>query len=362
MKLEGYKVLNENFEFEPLTLEFDEKITSISKSVDKGNGYIVPGFFDVHTHAAVDQDFMGFTDIDEYIYYMYSNGITTFYPTSCCGPIDEVAKAAAVCKDKEEIEGLNIEGPFICTKYRGAHREEYIYEAYIEALYKIQEASGGKVKLITVAPEVGQNMEFIAKASELGVHVSLGHTACDFETACAAIDAGADHITHLYNAMSPLHHRKSGLIGAAFDKDVYVEIIGDGVHVAPEVVRLTYKAIGEDRLLLISDSMAATGLSDGEYILGGAMKAIVTDGLAYTEDGALAGSTHNIYEMVKSVNKMGVPLESAIKMATYTPAKSVGVSDKGIISLGKCADFAVLDNNFEVVQTIKNGKIVFSVC
>jgi len=362
MKLEGYNVLNENFEFEPLTVEFEDRITALKKSDKEGMGYIIPGFIDVHTHAAIDQDFMDFTDIDEYIYYMYSNGITTFYPTNCCAPIDEIAKAAAVCKDREEIEGINIEGPFINAAYKGAHREEYIFEAYIEALYKLQEASGGKVKLITVAPEIGQNMEFIAKATELGVHVSLGHTACDFQTACAAIDAGADHITHLFNAMPPLHHRKSGLIGAAFDKDVFVEIIGDGVHVAPEVVRLAYKAIGEDRLLLISDSMSATGLSDGEYLLGGVMKVNVTDGLAYTEDGALAGSTHNIYEMVKSVHRMGIPLEKAIKMATYTPARSVGETEKGIISVGKCADFVILDENFDVVQTIKNGKTVFSVC
>ena len=362
MKLEGYSVLNENFEFEALSLEFDEKITSIEKSDKPCKGYVIPGFIDVHTHAAIDQDFMSYTDIDEYIYYMYSNGITTFYPTSCCAPVDEIVKAAAFCKDKKEIEGINIEGPFINTAYKGAHREEYICEAYIDALYKIQEAAGGKVKLITVAPEVGQNMEFIAKAAEMGIHVSLGHTACDFDTACAAIDAGADHITHLFNAMPPLHHRKSGLIGAAFDRDVYVELIGDGVHVAPEVVRLTYRAIGDDRLVLISDSMAATGLDDGEYLLGGVIKAIVTDGMAYTEDGALAGSTHNVYEMVKSVHKMGIPLEKAIKMATYTPAKSVGETEKGIISVGKCADFVILDENFEVVQTIKNGNIVFSVC
>ena len=362
MKLEGYKVLNERFEFEPLDVEFDEKITSLSESEDRNKGYIIPGFVDVHTHGAIGQDFMNFSNTEEYIYYMYSNGITTFYPTTICAPIDTLCEAVSVYKDMEVIEGVHIEGPFINVKYKGAHNEQYIYEAYTEALYKLQEASGGKVKIITVAPEVGQNMEFIAKAAEMGIHVSLGHTDCDFATACSAIDAGADHITHLYNAMPPLHHRKSGLVGAAFDKDVFVEIIGDGFHVAPEVVRLTYKAIGDDRLLLISDSMEATGLSDGEYMLGGIMKVNVVDGMAYVESGAIAGSTHNIYQMVKSVNRMGIPIESAVKMATYTPAKSVGISDKGIISEGKCADLVVLDNNFDVVQTIKNGKTVFSVC
>ncbi len=361
MLLEGYKVLNNRFEFDNLWIDYEHNILDMGKS-EKNifNGYVIPGLIDVHTHGVVGQDSMHIKDFDAYSNFMYAKGITTFYPTTISAPISALKEAVCQFKNLDAVSGLNLEGPFLNAVFCGAHRPEYICEACLESLYTLQDASGGKVKLITVAPEIGQNMEFIAKAAQLGVHVSLGHSACDYETALAAVEAGADHITHLFNAMSPLHHRKSGLPGAAFDRQVYTEIIGDGIHISPEVVRLSYRAIGEDRLLLISDSMMATGLADGMYTLGD-MDVKVKDGIAYTNDGALAGSTSTLYDMVRSVHAMGIPIEKAIKMASYTPAKSVGEKDIGILEPGKRADFVILDKDWSVLQTVRNGQIVYSV-
>lgn len=360
MTLDGYKVLNDRFEFQNLRLEYNEKIESFLPSEStEFKGYIIPGLVDVHTHGVIGQDANHMSDIESYIEYMYSKGITTFYPTTVSASLESLAEAVSVFKDDVRISGLNIEGPFLNKDFKGAHDENVLCEAYLELLYTLQEKSGNKVKLMTVAPEIGRNMEFIAKATEAGVHISLGHSACDYETAVTAMEAGADHITHLFNAMKPLHHRNSGLVGAAFDKNFYVEIITDGIHVCPEVVRLAYHAIGSDRLLIISDCMAATGLADGNYKLGD-LDVVVKDSVAHTLDGAIAGSTHTIYDMVRSVANMGIPMEEAIKMATKTPADSVGETEIGVLSAGKKADFVILDKDFSVLQTIRGGETVYS--
>ncbi len=361
MTLNGYKVLNEAFRFEKATLSFDAEIQSVVKEDgDEFCGYIIPGLVDIHTHGVIGEDSMDVEKYEDYVYFMYSKGITTFYPTSVTASVSDMEKMVSFFKDKEEIEGINIEGPYINATMRGAHDEKLICEGDIGVLYRLQELSGNKIKLITVAPEIGQNLEFIAKATEMGIKVSLGHTACDYETAVTAFHAGADHVTHLFNAMSPLHHRKSGLIGAAFDKPFFVEIICDGIHVVPEVVRMAYKVLGSDRMILISDCMSATGLADGNYMLGG-LPITVDDGIARTEDGALAGSTSSLYDMVRSVIRMGVPVEEAIRMATETPAKSVNETQIGVIKPGMQADFVILDKDFSVVQTVKKGKTVYSV-
>ncbi|MBR3942261.1 MAG: N-acetylglucosamine-6-phosphate deacetylase [Clostridia bacterium] len=361
MKLSGYKVLNEAFRFEKATLSFDEEILSLTQEDgDDFNGYIIPGLVDIHTHGVMGEDSMCVEKYDDYVYFMYSNGITTFYPTSVTASVEDMEKMVSFFREKEEIEGINIEGPYINAKMRGAHDDKLICEGDIGVLYRVQELAGNKIKLITVAPEIGQNLEFIAKATEMGIKVSLGHTACDYETAVTAFDAGADHVTHLFNAMSPLHHRQSGLIGAAFDKPFYTEIICDGIHVVPEVVRMAYKVLGSDRMILISDCMSATGLGDGEYMLGG-LHVTVDDSIARTDDGAIAGSTSSLYDMVRSVVRMGIPMEEAIKMATLTPAKSVNESKIGMIKPGMQADFVILDKDFSVVQTVKKGKTVYSV-
>lgn len=360
MNLSGYKVLDSDFEFKTMSLSYSDKITDmIPEDTKDFNGYIIPGLVDIHTHGVIGEDAMHVDKFEEYVYFMYSKGITTFYPTSVTATSEDMEKMAVFFADKEEITGINIEGPYINAKMKGAHQEKLICEGDIGVLYRLQELSGNKIKLITVAPEIGQNLEFITKAVDLGITVSLGHTACDYETAVTAFNAGANHVTHLFNAMSPLHHRQSGLIGAAFDKPFYVEIICDGIHVVPEVVRMAYKVLGSERMILISDSMQATGLADGEYLLGG-LKTKVEDGIARTEDGALAGSTSTLYDMMRSVIRMGIPVEEAVRMATETPAKSVGETKIGVLKPGMQADFVILDKDFEVVQTVKGGKTVFS--
>ncbi len=224
----------------------------------------------------------------------------------------------------------------------------------------LNEASGNIVKLLAIAPEQEGAMELIEQRHK-DVVMSLAHTATDYETAVKAFEKGASHVTHLYNAMNPYTHRAPGLIGAAADKEkVEVELICDGVHIHPAAVRTTFKIFGDDRIILISDSMRATGLDDGDYTLGG-QYVKVTGNLAALKDGTIAGSVTNLMDCMRTaVLKMGIPLESAVKCAAVNPAKSVGIYDRhGSISVGKKADVVLLSQEgLELRNIIMDGKLL----
>jgi N-acetylglucosamine-6-phosphate deacetylase len=251
-----------------------------------------------------------------------------------------------------------LEGPFIAKEKKGAQKEDHIIPANKEMLNDLQDKADGLIKLVTIAPETEGAMECIQDLKD-EFHFSIGHTMADYETACKAFEAGADHVTHLYNAMKPSNHREPSVAeAAADDSDVFVELICDGIHLHPSVVRNAFRIYGDDRVVLISDSMRATGMTDGEYTLGG-QEVAVKGALATLADGTIAGSVTNLYECMKKAISMGIPKEVAIKAATVNPARSIGVDKEvGSIEVGKKADILVVNEELVLEKVILGGKVL----
>ena len=331
--------------------------------IDATDMYVIPGLIDVHLHGCVGYDFCDGNRIalEQITSYELSSGITTICPTSMTfeeKKLKEIFVNAATFDNKRgaRIAGINMEGPFISPHKIGAQNAKYIQLPNIEMFNRLQEVANGLIKIVNIAPELDNAMEFIEKFRD-DVKISIAHTNADYNTSIRAFENGANHVTHLYNAMPSLHHRNPGVIGAAADKEnVYVELITDGIHVDGTVVRATFKMFGEDRIVFVSDSMEACGMVDGEYMLGG-QKVYVTDKKALLSDGTIAGSATNLMDCVRNaVNRMNIPLEKAVKCATENPAKSLGIYDKyGSIDEGKIADIVILNKNLNIEYVIKDG-------
>ena len=335
--------------------------------IDAEGLYVIPGLTDIHFHGCVGHDFCEGDDdgLALMAEYELQQGITTICPASMTFSEERLAQIFENARKHDnskgaELVGINMEGPFISYEKKGAQNPEFIQKPDADMFFRLQEAAGGLIKLVDIAPEVDGAMECIDKIAG-DVHVSVAHTMSDYETATKAFMYGADHVTHLYNAMPPFHHRKPGVIGAAADcEKVYVELIGDGVHSEPATVRTTLKIYGEDRVVLISDSMEACGMPDGEYELGG-QPVIVKGNLATLYDGTIAGSATNLMDCVRVlVKKMDIPLATAIKCAAVNSAKSIGIYDKyGSIEKGKVANIVILDSDLKLKYVIRNGEIAY---
>lgn len=333
--------------------------------IDAEGLYVIPGLTDIHFHGCAGYDFCqgDMEAIEKIAEYQLANGVTTICPASMSfdeTKLKKVFSAARAYDNKNgaELVGINMEGPFISLEKKGAQNEDYITCPDVGMFHRLQEAAGGMIKLVDIAPEACGAMEFIGKVAN-EVHVSIAHTNADYETTMKAFDMGADHVTHLYNAMTPFHSRKPGVIGAASDyENAYIEIIGDGVHCHESVLRATFKMIGNDRLVLISDSMEACGMADGEYELGG-QSVIVRENLATLKDGTIAGSVTNLMDCVRvAVNKAGIALEDAIKCAAVNSAKSIGIYDMyGSLNKGKRANIVILDRELSLRYVIKDGEL-----
>ena len=254
--------------------------------------------------------------------------------------------------DGATVAGINMEGPFLDPVKKGAHVEEWITEPDADFVKELNEVSGGRIRLVTLAPNVKGAMDFIREMKE-EVQISLGHTAADYECAAEAMALGAHHVTHLYNAMQPLAHREPGLIGAASDDpECMVELICDGYHIHPSVIRATFRMFGPERVILISDSMRAAGMEDGIYELGG-QKVIMKNRKAVLEDGTIAGSASNLYDCMRSVVSMGVPEGETILAATRNPARSIGIyQETGSLVPGKRADILLTDEELNLVGVL----------
>jgi N-acetylglucosamine-6-phosphate deacetylase len=275
-------------------------------------------------------------------------------------PVDVLAQEAKLLNytqdDPEHSTclGLHLEGPFLSYEKRGAQYAEYLQRPDYDKFCRINDASGGRVRLITVAPETEGAMEFIAQASR-ETNISLGHTTTDYETAMRAFSAGANHVTHLFNAMQPFLHRAPGLIGAAMDAGAYVELIGDGLHVHPAVIRAAFRMFPA-RLVLISDAVRSSGMPDGQYTLGG-QDVILKNGKTTLPDGTLAGSNITVYEALVNAVRFGISLEEAVEAVTLLPAISAGVDDAvGSIEPGKRADMLLLDRELHLVKIYHFGQ------
>jgi N-acetylglucosamine-6-phosphate deacetylase len=277
-------------------------------------------------------------------------GTTTFCPTTMSAPHDDIVNVLSAkmptAKEGAAVGGFHAEGPFINKKKKGAMNEDCI-----RLPDKKEFEEFDNISLITVAPEVDGAINYI-KSSKAAVCV--GHTDADYETVCRAADAGAKCVTHLFNTMPPLHHREPSVLGAAYDKGMYVQLITDGIHIHPSVVRIVYKLFGSERMIIISDSMRATRLSDGEYDLGG-QQMTVKDSIARTKDGALAGSTATLFDCVKKAISFGIDADDAFKMASETPAKLLGLNC-GKIEVGYDCDLIVLEDN-ELRDVIIKGEL-----
>ena len=335
-----------------------------SEIIDAEGLFAIPGLIDIHFHGCVGYDFCDGTQeaIRAIAEYEARWGVTSIAPATMTLGYDELAKIFTNAASYEnshgaELVGINMEGPYLSHAKKGAQNADFLMHPSVEHFRTMQKLSGGLIKMVAVAPEEPGAMEFI-KAVKDEVVVSVAHTTADYDIAAEAFRNGAKNVTHLYNAMPPFSHRNPGVIGAAFDAEhVKVELICDGVHIAPSVIRATFKMFGDDRIILVSDSMRATGLQDGEYTLGG-QKVIVSGNKATLEDGTLAGSTTNLMAcMIKAVS-MGIPLESAIKCASANPARQLGIYDEyGSLSPGKYADIVLLNPDLSINKVIIKGKI-----
>ncbi len=351
--------------------------TLISKTSGDGNVldaagcYVIPGLVDVHFHGCVGEDFSDATPdgLQKIADFELSQGVAYICPTGMTLPEDQLT---AICRNTAahrkknaggaEVVGAHLEGPFLCMAKKGAQNGDYLHDPDTAMLERLQKAAEGCVRLVTLAPEQPNSVEFIKAASKMGIHVSLGHTVADYETAKAAFEAGADHATHLYNAMPPLAHRDPGVIGAAWEvPSVMPELICDGIHIHPSVVRLTFGLFGKERMIIISDSLRATGMPDGEYPFGGQM--IEVHGNRATILGhpeTLAGSVTSLMGCLRQAVSFGIPVADAVRACTYNPARSIGIDGRaGTLDAGKEASIVLLDEkDLSIRAIVFKGQVV----
>lgn len=339
--------------------------------IDAGGNYVIPGLTDIHFHGCMGSDCCdgtveAFRTMAEY---ELSQGVTSITPATMTMPQEVLLQICDAAKtfcnrtddnaDAADLCGLYMEGPFINPAKKGAQNGKYIIPADTDLLNRLQERSGNLFRTVAIAPETEGAMAFIRENSSR-MNISIAHTTADYETAREAISCGASQLTHTYNAMPPFGHRAPGPIGAAADSGhCMAELICDGIHVHPAVVRTTFKMFGDDRIIMISDSMRAAGLADGQYDLGG-QTVIVKGNLAVLEDGTIAGSVTNLMDCVRNaVKNMDIPLGSAVKCAAVNPAKAVGLyGEYGSLAAGKAANIVILDKDLELKMVFHRGSLV----
>lgn len=327
--------------------------------IDAAGLYVLPGLVDIHSHGAVGNDFSdnNIQGLHEILQYEYSHGITTYCPTSMTLKKEKICKIFCMMENWQDqkgmshVAGINMEGPYLDAVKKGAHLREYILPPDINFFRECNQLCKNRIRLVTLAPNMEGAMEFIRELKN-EVTISLGHSAVDYDTAKEAFEAGACHVTHLFNAMNPLEHRAPGLIGAAAENENCVaELICDGIHVHESMVRAAFKLF-PGRIALISDSMRATGMADGTYDLGG-QQVHVNGKLATLSDGTIAGSATNLYDGMCNAAAFGIPLEEAVAAASMVPAKSIGIFDEvGSLTPGKRADVILADKNLKLIKVI----------
>lgn len=340
-------------------------------NVYKGE-YIVPGFIDIHCHGGNGYDTMDSTQeaLKEISKFKAKNGCTGFLATTVTSSMKETVKALNNIREYSkqsteegaEILGVHLEGPFINAKQKGAQREDLIMPPSIEIVKKFINEAGGLIKIVTYAPELDIDFKFTYFLNNKEVIPSVGHSSADYKTIISALKFGLKSATHTFNQMKGVHHREPGTVGAVLtEENLFAEIIADDIHVHPAIINLLVKAKGFNKVVLVTDAMRAAGLQDGIYDLGG-LKAIVKNSEARLESGNLAGSTLTMNRAVKNmIEKIGINIKESVRMASLNPARLLGLDkDRGSLIPGKRADIVVLDNNLNVIYTIKKGKVIYS--
>ncbi len=337
---------------------------------DYSGHWVSPGLVDIHLHGALGREVMDLevAGLKEIAGHQAACGVTAFFPTTLTASLEKVIRAIETVREAagedlpSDIAGIHLEGPYVSLKRKGAQDPKYVREIQERDLERLQAALGPLKTLITMAPEAGRNLEFIPRMVGLGWVVSIGHSDATYDEATRAIEAGANHATHLFNAWREFHHREPGGPGAVLDSDrVFAELITDGIHVHPSFIRLAVFRKGPERTCLITDSLKAAGLPDGTYDWGDMQIVLKGAEVRLKDSGVLAGSVLRLNQAIRNVRKWtGLPLPAVVRMASLTPAESVEL-DKTMGSLepGKLASVAVFDSNFETVATYLRGKKVF---
>lgn len=354
--------------------------------LDARDCYVIPGLIDVHFHGCNGYDFSDGTyeALEEIAVYELEHGITGICPTTMTlSPEDlgNICKTAAdyafsnpvfkplqaqaansnqiACANRTGADflGIHLEGPFISKEKKGSQNPDYIQPINTELFFRLQKEANGFIRLITIAPELENSIPFIHQVKG-HVSVSLGHTAVHYDKAQEALSAGANHITHLFNAMPAFGHRDCGLIGAAFDAPhCFVELICDGIHVSPTAVRAAFQLFESSRIILVSDSIRAAGMKEGSYSLGG-LDVSVKGKTALLADGTIAGSVTNLMDCVKNAVQMGISLEDAIKAASVNPAKSISLYEHmGSLESDKLANLLIMKKDLTIKHIVFHGKV-----
>ncbi|MBR5291825.1 MAG: N-acetylglucosamine-6-phosphate deacetylase [Clostridia bacterium] len=331
--------------------------------IDASDCYVIPGLVDVHFHGCVGEDFSDATPegLQKIADYELSEGVTYICPAGMTLPEDQLT---AICRNTAahrknnsggaEVVGAHLEGPFLSMAKKGAQNGAFIHEPDANMLRRLQDAAEGSVRLVTLAAEEPNAIEFIKAAVDMGITVSLGHTTAGYDVASAAYAAGASHATHLYNGMPSLHHREPAVIGAAFDAGARAELICDGIHIHGSVVRLTFAMFGAERMVLISDSLRAAGMPDGIYPFGG--QEIEVHGNRATIAGhpeTLAGSVTSLMGCMRKAVEFGIPLADAVRASSLNPAEAIGIADRaGTLDVGKEASILLLNKKDLSLRTV----------
>ncbi len=375
------KIVTENEFLENKVLVYDDKIIEFREQetagqllqtceevIDAKGNYVSPGFIDMHIHGSGGHDVMDGTveSLTAISSTVAINGVTGFLPTTMTMSKEKIYSALdniSYCMGKEaqgaKILGAHMEGPFVNKKYKGAQAEDFI----IEPSFSFIEKYADIIKIITLAPEIDKNFKFISEVKEkTNIILSIGHSNAEYEQAMKAIENGVSHATHTFNAMTPLNHRNPGVVGAIFNSEIYCELIADKIHVHPAIFKILTAIKGMGKIILITDSMRAGCLNDGIFELGG-QKVIVKDNSARLEDGILAGSILKLNQAIKNfMDCTGKGMCEAIKLASLNPSKELGIEKhKGSLEVGKDSDIVILDEAFNVQQTIVEGKTVFRI-
>lgn len=374
MILKNATVFNGDFEKVSADVAIEgERISKIGDlsgedELDLTDMTVMPGLIDIHIHGCGGADAGDATPeaLETMSQTLVKNGITSFCPASMTLSFEELTKIFANIDEMKNkvggayIHGANMEGPYIAMSKKGAQNPLYVRNPDKEEFKRLFDGCNGSIKVVDIAPECDGGDEFIKEIQPI-CPVSIAHTDAGYDEAVHAIELGVRHITHLFNAQSGLHHRKPGVVGAAFDvgkeKGVRAELICDGFHIHPATLRIAFRAMGEDGTVIVSDSMKAAGCPDGDYDLGG-QPVYVRDGKALLADGTIAASTSNVYKELKNVISFGIPEKQAVKSATINPAKAIRADkETGSIEEGKLADILVVDKDYNIRLVIVKGKI-----
>ncbi len=330
---------------------------------DMSGKIILPGFIDIHIHGCAGGDFSDGNEeaFDKMSAELARHGVTSFCGTTMTLPQEKLKSIASAAErysaPKSKLVGINLEGPYIALGKKGAQNAEYIRACNTDELSELMNIYK-KIKLITIAPEASDSEEFIKEMSKK-LTVSIGHSEADEAECRKAIESGISHATHLYNAMTPMTHRDAGIVGAALDSDITCELICDGAHICPTVLRNTFRILGEDRACVISDSMRAAGLGTGKFELGGQTVYVREGGkTAVMADGTIAASITNLFDEFRNLLSFGIDFKSALKACTINPARAIG-EDKSIgsVAAGKCADLIITDEALEIQEVYINGTL-----